>query len=247
MTEPKWTIEEIMYSSTEASYNKVVNLYHDKKVKDFVEDEYGYSATVIGTHPYDVTIRNNYFDEGSCSCYLGQRDILCKHMLAVAIFALYRGEKIPEEEGEFYPWPVCSNIVDELSDEEFKSVKVEIAKAMRYIKPYQGPSRIWFQYQEDLDQAYNRFSDIFSKLPVSHQTANLVVKTLIKIDKKLFDGVDDSNGTIGSIIQRSVEMLIEYAKLDPKVIKAFKQLVKYESTFDWEEDLVEIYNKKQAS
>ena len=40
--------------------------------------------------------------------------------------------------------------------------KAEISGALRYIKAYEGPSRIWFVYQDSLIEGRNRLSAIFS-------------------------------------------------------------------------------------
>ena len=58
-----------------------------------------------------------------------------------------------------------------------------------------------------------------SDLPASEQTTQLLVDMLLRLDKKLCQGgVDDSDGTVGGFMyEQTVEVLKEYAKLDPPV------------------------------
>jgi len=112
---------------------------------------------------------------------------------------------------------------------------------MRYIKPYEGPSRIWFAYQGSLSEGCARLTKIVSDFPVSEQTARLLVDMLIRLDDKLCrSGVDDSDGTVGGFIEEVVIMLTKYADLDPNCKKAFRSLENRETCFGWEEPLVRI-------
>lgn len=63
-----------------------------EKVNKFKEDFGGYSAVVLGTRPYNVSVSSRYYDRGNCDCYLGQRDVLCKHMVATALYAVKNGK-----------------------------------------------------------------------------------------------------------------------------------------------------------
>ena len=112
---------------------------------------------------------------------------------------------------------------------------------MRYIKSYDGPSRTWFAYQNSLSEGCNRLSKIVSELPVSEQTAKLLVDTLLRLDDRLCRGdVDDSEGTVGGFIEETVQALKKYAKLDPSCAKAFSALKDKETCFGWEESLLEL-------
>lgn len=112
---------------------------------------------------------------------------------------------------------------------------------MKYIKSYNGPSRIWFSYQGSLSEGCNRLSKIISGLPVSEQTARLLVDVLLRLDKKLgYSGVDDSDGTVGGFVEETVRVLEEYAKLDSSCINAFRGLRGRETSFDWGEPLVKL-------
>jgi hypothetical protein len=123
-------------------------------------------------------------------------------------------------------------------------IKKLITSAMKYIKPYNGPSRIWFAYQNSLDEGCARLSKLISELPVSKQTAKLLIDILLRLDKKLCTGgVDDSDGVVGGFMYEAVEMLKKYAELDSKCIKTFKKLCHTETCFEWEEPLVKIFDE----
>ncbi|HZX10437.1 MAG TPA: SWIM zinc finger family protein, partial [Acidobacteriota bacterium] len=203
------------------------------------------SAVVLGTKPYRVSVEARRYGLATCECYLGQKNILCKHMTAVAIYAVMGGKKLSKDDKEFVIEPKCSNRKGELSKEELDETKKAITSAMRYIKPYRGPSRIWFTYQNSLNEGCARLSNLVSKLPVSTQTAELLVNLLLRLDKKLRTGVDDSDGTVGGFIRGVVEMLQEYVKREHQCIDAFEKLCGRETCFEWEEPLVRIFDERE--
>ncbi|MEK7653344.1 MAG: hypothetical protein AAB358_02610 [Patescibacteria group bacterium] len=78
-----------------------------------------------------------------------------------------------------------------------------------------------------------------SELPISEQTAKLLVDLLLRLDKKLSaGGVDDSDGTVGGFIEEVVIVLQEYVKLDSTCAKAFGKFRGQSTCFGWEEPLV---------
>lgn len=82
---------------------------------------------------------------------------------------------------------------------------------------------------------------LISELPVSEQTAKLLIDMLLRLDDKLCrSGVDDSDGTVGGFIEETVQALKEYAKLDSSCIKTFRELKDRETCFGWEEPLLEL-------
>ena len=112
---------------------------------------------------------------------------------------------------------------------------------MKYIKPYSGPSRTWFANQDSLCEGCCRLSAIVSDLPVNTQTAEVLVKLLLRLDKKLqVGGVDDSNGTVSGFMGEAVQMLMEYTRIDPACIETFELLTGKQTCFGWEEPLVRI-------
>lgn len=239
-----YSLDKIKFATDGPTFDRAVGLYENKKVTQFKEDFGGYSAVVLGTHPYQVNISARHYDQGDCECYLGQRDTLCKHMVAVAIYAVTDGKPLKDEDKELIGSPKCSGKPGELSKEELAETKKSITSAIRYIKAYTGPSRIWFAYQNSLDEGCARLSKLVSELPVSEQTAKLLVDMLLRLDKKLCQGgVDDSNGTVGGFIEEVVIMLQEYAKLDPMCVKTFKKLCGQSTCFGWEDPLVKIFDE----
>jgi len=242
---PLYNLEKIKFATDQGTYERAVDLYESKKVTNFKTDEIiGYTALVLGTKPYRVRISRRYYDEGNCECYLGQNNTLCKHMVAVAIYAVMDGKKLNEEDKQKIDSPVCSQKLGELHKEELAETKKAVTSAMKYIKSYNGPSRIWFAYQNSLDEGCARLSKLLSDLPVSEQTAKLLIDMLLRLDKKLCTGgVDDSDGTVGGFMEDAVLMLQDYAKLDQNCIKAFEKLCKKETCFGWEEPLVRIFDE----
>ena len=92
-------------------------------------------------------------------------------------------------------------------------------------------------------------SAIVSDLPVNKQSAEILVKLLLRLDRKLrIGGVDDSNGIVGGFMTQVVEMLEEYTRIVPDCINAFKSLIGIGITcFQWEEPLIRIWDEKTAA
>ena len=242
---PKFTLDKIRFATDPGTFNLATWLYEQGRVTKFAEQPNGYTAIVIGTQPYEVLVDKDHYDEGRCNCYLGQKDILCKHMVTLAIRAVKGGQDLSREEKLGVGGITGSNKLGEPTNEELVKVKQLITEAMKCIKPYNGPSRIWFHYQNSLTEGVNRLAAIFSGLPVSYQTAVLVIKTLLRLDKKLVSGgVDDSDGTVGGLIEEGVTLLKTFAKLDPACNKAFVFLKNQHTCFDWEKPLLNEYNIK---
>ena len=241
---PAYDLDKIKYATDRPTFERAVGLYESGKVTQFEEELSSYSAVVLGTKPYRVSVEARRYDYGHCDCYLGQRDTLCKHMVAVAIYAVRGGKPLEEKDKEIIDSPECSGRLGELSKEELAATKKSITAALRYIKPYNGPSRIWFSYQNSLTEGCNRLSVIVSRLPVSEQTAKLLVNMLLRLDKKLCTGgVDDSEGMVGGFITEVAFVLKEYAKLDPACIKTFAKFCEQSTCFGWEEPLERIFDE----
>ena len=241
MQKPTYNIDKIKFATDKPTYERAIQLYESGKVTEFSEGIGSYSAVVLSTKPYNVSVEARRYGLGNCNCYLGQRDTLCKHMVAVSIYAVLNGKKLKKEDKEIITNPKCSGNYGELEKDELSAVKQSITSAMKYIKPYNGPSKIWFAYQDSLIEGVNRLSSIVSKLPVSEQTAELIIKLLLRLDKKLCTGgVDDSDGTVGGFITEAVDVLQEYAQMDDLCINAFEDLCGAKTCFDWEDPLIKI-------
>lgn len=243
-----YNLEKIKFATDPATFEKAVELYESGKVTQFEEGIGAYLAIVKGTKPYRVSVEVRRFGLATCDCYLGQNDTPCKHMVAVSIYAVMRGEPLKDEDKKVFSSPVCSGKLGELSSENLKTTKQNITAAVKYIKAYIGPSRTWFAYQDSLAEGCSRLAKIISELPVSLQTAKLLVDLLLRLDKKLCSGgVDDSDGVVGGFMEEIVEVLKAYAKLDPACQNAFLALANKETCFGWEEPLLKLIDENETA
>jgi hypothetical protein len=243
-----YDLSKIKFATDEATFKRAVGLYESGNVTK-VETLGGYySAVVLGTEPYRVSVSVRNYKQGHCTCYVGQKDTLCKHMVALALHAVMDGKPLSEKDKQLSIDVTCSSQREALSPDELAAVKKSITESMKYIKPYSGPSRTWFANQDSLREGCNRLSAIVSELPVNKQAAEILVKLLLRLDRKLrVGGVDDSNGIVGGFMTQVVEMLQEYARIDPDCINAFRSLVGIGITcFQWEEPLVRIWDERAS-
>jgi len=241
---PKYTLDNIKFSTDQPTFQRAVKLYQQGKVTQFKLGISSYTAVVNSTKLYHVFVENRSFKYSDCNCYLGEKDTLCKHIVAVAIHIVKQGKPLKPDEIQQHHQPKCSGKRGQLSVTKLKNIKTQITSAVRYIKPYNGPSRIWFQYQNSLDEGCNRLSSIICELPVSKQTSDMLVKLLLRLDKKLTTGgVDDSNGTVGGFIEETVEVLKKFAKLDRDCLQSFSLLKNQSTCFDWEYPLLDLIEK----
>jgi len=235
-----YNLDKIKFATDAATFEKATDLYESGKITNFKKDFHGFSATVKGGHLYHVDVSAKHYDRGNCDCYLGQTDVLCKHMVAVAIWAVMDGKPLSDKDRQKISGPISSGKIGELSKEELNKYKKEITAAIRYIKAYDVPSKYWFQYQNSLGEGVNRLSVIVLELPVGKTSAELLIDTLLRLDDKLCrGGVDDSDGIVGGFIQETVEVLKEYAKLDLGIKETFQKLKGKETCFGWEESLID--------
>lgn len=243
LNRPQYSFDKIKFATDPPTFQRAIELYEKRRVTKFQVGAAGYSAIVLGSQPYQVRVSVRRYDEGMCTCYVGQNDTLCKHMVAVAIQAVKQGDPLKQSEKQSSVEPTCSGKLGVLEPDELTDTKRSIADAMRYIKSYEGPSRKWFAYQNSLSEGCARLSAIVSELPVSLQTAQVLVHLLLRLDKKLHMAVDDSDGTVGGFIESVVEVLKQFSILDKVCAKAF-QLLEYQQTiFGWEEPLLRLGNK----
>lgn len=244
---PIYDIDTIKFGAGEPTFGRAVGLYEKGKVTKFKNTYNCYQAVVLGTHPYHVSVSVTHFDRGDCDCYLGKEGVLCKHMVAVALWAVKRGKRMSDDEKLFISDPVASGKAGELTENEYRLATDGITDALRYIKAYSGPSRTWFAYQDSLSEGCNRLSAIISAFPAGLQTAKLLVATLLRLERKIMNGgVDDSDGTVGNCMAGMVEVLVQYARLDPECAKAFKKLEGLSTSFGWEEPLVKLINEQKV-
>ena len=103
---PQYDLDKIKFATDGPTFERAVNLYGGGKVTEFKERFGGYSAIVLGTKPYQVSVEARRYDYGHCECYLGQQGTLCKHMVAVAIYAVMDGKKLSKEDKKLVSSPV---------------------------------------------------------------------------------------------------------------------------------------------
>lgn len=242
---PKYDLDKIKFATDGPTFEKAVDLYEKGKVTQFKEGIGAYSAVVLGTKPYRVSVEARRYDYGRCECYLGQNDTLCKHMVALAIYVVKDGKPLTDEDKRQVSQITCSGKLGTLNKTDLSAIKKSLTSAMRYIKAYEGPSRIWFFYQSSLSEGCNRLAKIVFELPVSEQTAKLIVDMLLRLDDKLCrGGVDDSDGTVGSFIEETVSVLKNFAELDPLCVRVFQKLKGKETCFGWEESLLKLIDQE---
>jgi len=241
MNPPDFNLDKIKFSTDRRTLEKAFKLYEDGKVTQVKEGIRSYGGIVIGTHPYQVSVEARRYDYADCTCYLGQHDELCKHMVALAICVVKSGEPLTDEDKQIYHHLVCSGQLGGFSAGELKETKNTITHCLCYIKPYNVPSRLWFSYQNSLSEGCNRLAKVVSELPVSKQTADLLVNLMLRLDKKLTEGgVDDSDGTVGEFIEDLVGMMFEFVQLDSECIASIEKLKNQNTCFDWEEPLLDL-------
>ena len=241
---PRYDLEKIKFGIDANTWEKAISLYESDKVKNFQDTGFTYVANVEGTYLYEVIVSKKRYTDGECTCYLGQNNTLCKHMIAVTIYGLKKGQPLTEEEKTQHNEIKFSGKTEEITQDQLSLSKAEISGAMCHIKAYTGPSRTWFAYQDSLTEGCNRLAAIFSKLPASQQTANLIIKILLRLDRKLTTGgVDDSDGRVGNFIEEAVRLLIEFVKVNPGCIKEFEVLRGRETCFGWEEPLLKLLQR----
>ncbi len=243
---PTYDLNKIKFATDEATFKRGVDLYERGKVTE-VEEVFGkFTAVVLGTEPYEVSVSGRRYKDAHCTCYLGERGTLCKHVVALALHAVMDGKPLKAEDKRQITELKCSGRRQELNKDQLTAVKTSITDAMKYIKPYRGPSRSWFANQDSLQEGVNRLRAIVSELPVNRKTADILVKLLLRLDRKLqVGGVDDSNGIVWPFMSEVVQLLIEYVQVDPDCVKAFKPLAGIGITsFGWEEPLVQILDRK---
>lgn len=73
MQPPDYDFNKIKFATDKSTFAKAVNLYESGKVTQVEEGIGSYSAIVLGTKPYRVSVEARCYDYGHCTCYLGQK------------------------------------------------------------------------------------------------------------------------------------------------------------------------------
>jgi hypothetical protein len=225
MQPPKFTFEDVKYAEDPGMFRRALDLYESGKVGKISEDPNGYSATVQGTQPYRVNVSFRRVDEGYCSCYMGQHNRLCKHMLALALAVLYTSGKMDATEPEAK------------APADLSAAKPLVTAGMRKLRFYTGPSRIWFSYQRTLATGASMIAHAVSGLPPSRENVKYLWSIIERIDKKLLNGVDDSDGVVGECVGKVLEQLAAYAKEAPELEPLIRSYCGRRTSFCFEDDL----------
>lgn len=239
MHQTKYSVDKIKFSVNSSTFRKAAELLEMGKVIDYKDNIYSVSATVLGGNKYKVTVDKNQFDVGTCDCYLGKNDTLCKHMVALALKAVLGENKIPEEVKNNVSELKLSGKIGKLGKEELVVLKQEITNTLKFVKGYTGPSRIWFAYQNSLSEGCRRLTAIVNKMPVCLESAEILVDLLLRLDRKLMTGgVDDSDGTVGDFMYGVIDILLDFVRVDPTCKKSFEKLRGKKTCFGWQEKLL---------
>ena len=209
LSAPKFTLPDVKYADSAAMYERAEKLFKGGCVGTISDIGLGrgYQATVRGSQSYEVWLSIRRVDEGDCTCYMGQNDELCKHMLALAL-------KVLAETGGLNMSAPPTDLAE---------VKVQVNEGIKKIKPYTGTSRVWFTYQRSLSTGTGMIMEAVSALPPSKANAEYLWKLVLRLSKKLATGgVDDSDGVVGDCISELVGQLAGYAKqsldLQPQIL-----------------------------
>lgn len=233
MKPPKFTYPDVQYSTNNAIANRALDLFLSGKVGNITEGPSDYSATVQGSKSYHVNLSVNRIYDADCTCYMGQNGDLCKHVLAVAYAVLKQSGVIKEQSSQ---GPL-----------NLKEAKPAVNAGMRRIKPYRGPSRIWFGYQRDLSIGSGIVEDALRDLPPTEEHAKYLWSVVKRLDQKLLNGVDDSDGTVGGCTMTLVERLAGYAKTNPELLPVIERFCADRMHFDFHTSLESMIDELRAT
>src|SRR3989339_471488 len=143
MNPPDFTLDKIKFATDGPTFEKAIALYESGKVTQVEEGIRSYTAIVMGTKPYRVSVEARNFRYASCYCYLGKNDTYCKHMLALAIYVVQDGKPLTIDDKKLVQNPTYSGRLGALLENELLAIKQAITYCLKYIKAYTGPSRTW--------------------------------------------------------------------------------------------------------
>ena len=226
MQQPKFNFADVKFADGPATFKRAQDLYKAGKVNAIRETSFGYSATVLGTHAYKVSVSSKRVDDGHCDCYLGQNDRLCKHVLALALAVLTISGK------------ASIDSTGAQASTDLSEVKQQVAEAMRHLKAYTGPSRIWFSYQRKLATGAGIIAHAVNALPPSKENAVYLWRLVERLDKKLSNRVDDSDGFVGECAYKIIQQLADYAKASPDLAPLIKRFAEKKTSFNFESELL---------
>jgi uncharacterized Zn finger protein len=65
-----YDLSKIKFATDEATFNRAVGLYEAGKVMEVEETLGDWTAVVLGTKPYRVSVSGRNYKHGHCTCYL---------------------------------------------------------------------------------------------------------------------------------------------------------------------------------
>lgn len=225
MKEPEFTLNDIKYAASSAIYKRARDLFESGKVKEVKETVNGYVAEVKGTQVYRVKLEQRRFDYSDCDCYMGQNGQFCKHILSLGLFVLHASGKMEEN---------SQRTNSKIRQDEVKNM---VTDAFKKIKPFRGPSSIWFSYQCNLATGVGMIIDAISVLPPSKESARYLWQVIGRIDRKLMNGVDDSDGVVGDCASHIIDQLVRYANAAPELNAMVTKFTKNKTNFCFEDEL----------
>ena len=77
-----YDLNKIKFATDEVMFKQAVGLYEKGKVTELETLGDYYSAVVLGTESYRVSISARNYKQEDCTCYVKQNGRLCKHMVA---------------------------------------------------------------------------------------------------------------------------------------------------------------------
>lgn len=224
MNKPDFTLQDVKYSVDGRIFARAEELFKNDAVSDISETVRGYDATVYGGSPYHVSISKKRIDRAYCNCYMGENDELCKHVIALGLAVLHASGKMEETPEE--------------SPTDLAEAKLLVSAGMRKLKAYDGPSRIWFAYQNNLDIGCGIIEAAVQNLPPNKENAKYIWKLVLKLsDKMIYGGIDDSNGTVGNCATALATQCAKYANQKPELKPFILKFANDDTDFGFESDL----------
>lgn len=231
---PKFSIDDVKFSASESIYKRAQDLFSSGKIVDYLAHRTGYSAVVKGGDDYSVTLSATRIDYGNCTCYMGQNDELCKHILALALYALHENGQIDSN-----CQPVGRSKLD------FADAKQHITAGVRKFRAYSGPSKTWFSYQRGLDVGAGMVIEGVQQLEPSLENAKYLWKLTLRVCKKLsHGGIDDSNGTVGNAVYETIYTIAEMATENEQIRDHAQANFTDDTGFGFEDDLADLLQKQ---
>ena len=138
-----YDLNKIKFAIDGATFTRAVGLYESGKVTEVKTLGGYYSAVVQGTNPYRVSVSSRNYKQGHCTCYLGQKDTLCKHMVALALHVVMNGKPLNDQNKLHSHRVECNKRREELDEEALAIVRISITTSLSrhvYIRRVSNPT-----------------------------------------------------------------------------------------------------------